>query len=50
MLASAVGSDEVVTVWDLHVTMRRHTDFVLCQRCLALYQVDDLRQDLPTQA
>jgi hypothetical protein len=48
VLASSVGSDEVVTVWDLHVTMRRHTDFVLCQRCLALYPVDVLRQPART--
>lgn len=35
--------DEVVTVGGLSVQFRRHTDFVLCPSCTAMYPVVDLR-------
>ncbi|HEX5949241.1 MAG TPA: hypothetical protein VFZ45_06730 [Actinomycetota bacterium] len=46
-LASGVLPDGVVTVGEVAVPFRRETDFLLCQRCLATYRVEDVRDGLP---
>lgn len=45
-LASRVLPDEVVTVGDLRVPFRRDTDFLVCERCLATFRVEDVRDGL----
>jgi hypothetical protein len=35
--------DGVVVVGDIEVPFRRETDFVVCQRCLATYRAEDVR-------
>jgi len=42
-LAARVLPEVVVTVGDLSVPFRRETDFVLCERCLATYRIEDVR-------
>jgi hypothetical protein len=41
-----VLAEGVVTVGDLSVPFRRETDFVLCERCLATFRVEDVRDGL----
>lgn len=43
-LAAAVSPNDVVTVGGTRVRFRRETDFIVCQRCLALYRARDLRE------
>jgi uncharacterized protein with PIN domain len=45
-LAVRVLAEGVVTVGDLSVPFRRETDFVLCERCLATFRVEDVRDGL----
>jgi hypothetical protein len=45
-LASRVLPDGVVTVGDLSVPFRRETDFVVCERCLATFRIEDVRDGL----
>jgi hypothetical protein len=42
-VAAALDDVTVVTVGDLRVAFRRHTDHVVCPRCLASNRVDQLR-------
>jgi hypothetical protein len=44
ILAAAVDDGGVITVGDVEVAFRRHTDHVVCPRCLVSYRVDDLRR------
>jgi hypothetical protein len=50
VLAAAVDDAGVVTVGEVQVAFRRHTDHVVCPRCLVSYRVDDLRTDPITAA
>jgi hypothetical protein len=43
LLAAAVDDGGVVTVGEFQVAFRRHTDHVVCPRCLASYRVEHLR-------
>jgi hypothetical protein len=43
LVAAELDDVTVVTVGDLRVAFRRHTDHVVCPRCLASNRVDDLR-------
>lgn len=42
-VATALDDVTVVTVGDVRVAFRRHTDHVVCPRCLASKRVDELR-------
>jgi hypothetical protein len=42
-VAAELDDVTVVTVGDLRVAFRRHTDHVVCPRCLVSNRVDDLR-------
>lgn len=42
-LSSRMLPDGVVVVGDIEVPFRRETDFVVCQRCLATYRAEDVR-------
>lgn len=37
--------DGSVSIPDLTVTFRRHTDHVVCERCLVSHRVEELRRD-----
>ena len=43
VLAGATDRVTVVTVGDVEAKFRRHTDHVVCPRCLVSYRVDELR-------
>jgi uncharacterized protein with PIN domain len=49
-LASRVLPAEVVTVGDLSVVFRRTTDFLVCERCLTTFRVEDVRDGHPLPA
>jgi hypothetical protein len=42
ILADAVDDGGVVTVGELQVAFRRHTDHLVCPQCLVSYRVTDL--------
>ena len=42
-LVEALTPDEVVARGGRRIRFRRHTDFVMCDRCFALYRIGDLR-------
>ena len=42
ILAEAVDSSGIVTVGELQVAFRRHTDHLVCPQCLLSYRVTDL--------
>jgi uncharacterized protein with PIN domain len=42
-LAISLRPDGSVTTADLTVTFRRHTDYVVCDRCLVSHRVAELR-------
>jgi hypothetical protein len=44
ILAAAVNEGGVITVGEVEVAFRRHTDHVVCPWCLVSYRVDDLRR------
>jgi uncharacterized protein with PIN domain len=46
-LASRVLPGEVVTVGDISLVFRRTTDFLVCERCLATFRVEDVRDGYP---
>jgi uncharacterized protein with PIN domain len=46
-LAARVLSDEVVTVREVSVVFRRGTDFLVCERCLTTFRVEDVRDGHP---
>jgi hypothetical protein len=46
-LASRVLPGEVITIGDLSVVFRRTTDFLVCERCLATFRVEDVRDGHP---
>lgn len=43
-LLAGVSPGEVITVGGRRLGFRRTTDFIVCQRCLALYRVRDLSE------
>ena len=42
-LVEAVTGDAIVTFDGQRIPFKRHTDFVMCQECQAMYRVEDLR-------
>jgi DNA-directed RNA polymerase subunit RPC12/RpoP len=42
-LAVSLLPDGSVSTEDLTVSFRRHTDYVVCERCLVSHRVDELR-------
>jgi hypothetical protein len=42
-LVEAITSHEVVAVGGRRVRFERHTDFVMCPHCMAMYRITDLR-------
>lgn len=43
VLVESVNPDEITTVGGQHLRFRRHTDFVVCHQCMALYRARDLQ-------
>ncbi|HEX2032130.1 MAG TPA: hypothetical protein VHL78_12160 [Actinomycetota bacterium] len=43
-LVAGIAPGEVVTIRGRHLRFRRNTDFISCERCLALYRVRDLTE------
>jgi hypothetical protein len=43
LLAPRILPDGVAVLGDLSVPFRRETDFVLCDRCLATFRAEDVR-------
>jgi uncharacterized protein with PIN domain len=45
-LVSRMLPEGTVVIGDLKVPFRRETDFVLCERCLATFRIEDVRDGL----
>lgn len=43
-LLEGMSPGEVVTIGGRRLRFQRKTDFIVCQRCLALYRVQDLSE------
>jgi len=44
-LAVSLLPDGSVSAGEVTVSFRRHTDYVVCERCLVSHRVEDLRRD-----
>jgi DNA-directed RNA polymerase subunit RPC12/RpoP len=42
-LAVSLRPDGSLSMEDLTVSFRRHTDYIVCERCLVSHRVDELR-------
>jgi hypothetical protein len=47
VVANAVEDRTVVTVGEVKVLFRRHTDHVVCPYCMASYRITSLRSSAP---